>query len=147
MARITSGASAVSSAACLRIWAASGVAQRASMRTLRPMVQPNCPSSCRNAPNPGLKFRIIRGCVQEYADLPHTSRLLRMRRERPRHRRAAEKRNELAASDHSITSSASASSLSGTVRPSIRAVEALMTNSNFEDCTTGRSAGFAPLRM
>jgi hypothetical protein len=48
---------------------------------------------------------------------------------------------------HSITSSASASSLSGTVRPSILAVWALMTNSNLIDCTTGNSAGLAPLRM
>src|SRR6476660_8246221 len=45
---------------------------------------------------------------------------------------------------HSITSSAAASSLSGTVRPSILAVWALMTNSNFDACTTGKSAGFAP---
>ena len=48
---------------------------------------------------------------------------------------------------YSITSSAAASSLSGTVRPSILAVEALMTSSNLLDCTTGKSAGFAPLRM
>jgi hypothetical protein len=33
------------------------------------------------------------------------------------------------------------------VRPSILAVWALMTNSNLVDCTTGKSAGFAPLRM
>jgi len=48
---------------------------------------------------------------------------------------------------YSITSSAATSSLSGTVMPSILAVEALMTNSNLLDCTTGKSAGFAPLRM
>src|SRR6516164_7988556 len=59
-------------------------------------------------------------------------RLLRPRRERPRYRRAAEQRDELAPF-HSITSSAMASSVGGTVRPSIRAVRALMTNSNFED--------------
>src|SRR5436190_15997221 len=47
---------------------------------------------------------------------------------------------------HSITPSAATSSVCGTVRPSIRAVERLMTSSNFDDCTTGRSAGFAPLR-
>jgi hypothetical protein len=35
--------------------------------------------------------------------------------------------------------------LSGTVRPSILAVSALMTSSNLLACTTGRSAGFAPL--
>src|SRR5262249_46245699 len=48
---------------------------------------------------------------------------------------------------YSITSSAATSSLSGTVRPSILAVSALMTSSNFVDCITGRSAGFTPLRM
>jgi hypothetical protein len=47
---------------------------------------------------------------------------------------------------HSITSSAMLSSLSGTVKPSILAVEELMTNSNLLDCTTGRSAGLAALR-
>src|SRR5262245_12632254 len=46
---------------------------------------------------------------------------------------------------HSITSSAATSSLSGTVRPSILAVWALMTSSNLVDRTTGKSAGFAPL--
>src|SRR5262245_34189372 len=48
---------------------------------------------------------------------------------------------------HSITSSAAASNLSGTVRPSILAVEALMTSSNLLDCSTRNSVGFAPLRM
>ena len=48
---------------------------------------------------------------------------------------------------YSITSSAATSSLSGTVRPSILAVPALMTNSNLLDCTTGKSAGLTPLRM
>src|SRR5262249_53225665 len=74
-------------------------------------------------------------------------RLLRARRERPRHRCAAEQRDEGAPPDHSITSSAATSSLSGTVRPSILAVWALMTSSNLVDCTTGRSAGLVPLRM
>src|SRR5262249_59764160 len=72
-------------------------------------------------------------------------RLLRMRRERPRNR-AAEQRDELAAR-HSITSSARASSVGGTLRPSVRAVSALITSSNLLDCTTGRSAAFAPLRI
>ena len=52
----------------------------------------------------------------EHADAP-----LRARRERPRRRRAAEQRDEIAAL-HSITSSAVAMSVGGTVRPSIRAV-------------------------
>jgi hypothetical protein len=48
---------------------------------------------------------------------------------------------------HSITSSARASSVGGTSRPSALAVCRLMTNSNFVDWITGRSAGLAPLRI
>ena len=40
-----------------------------------------------------------------------------------------------------------ASSVGGISRPSARAVARLMTNSNLLDCTTGRSAGLAPLRI
>jgi hypothetical protein len=49
-ARMTSGVSATNSAACLRMAAALVVAQRVSIRTLRPMLQPKLCSSCRNAP-------------------------------------------------------------------------------------------------
>src|SRR5262249_42556172 len=52
--------------------------------------------------------------------------LLRARRERPRRGRAAEKRDERAAAPHSITSSARASSVGGTARPSILAASALI---------------------
>jgi hypothetical protein len=56
-------------------------------------------------------------------------RLLRARRERPRCRHAAKKGDELAPSKrravHSITSSAVASRVGGTARPSILAVSAL----------------------
>src|SRR5882672_2634519 len=48
---------------------------------------------------------------------------------------------------HSITSSARPSSESGTVRPSALAVLRFMSSSTFVDCTTGRSAGFMPLRI
>jgi hypothetical protein len=48
---------------------------------------------------------------------------------------------------YSITSSARASSDGGTSRPSNLAVCRLMANSNLVDCKTGRSAGFAPLRI
>ena len=48
---------------------------------------------------------------------------------------------------HSITSSAVVSSDGGMVRPSVFAVLRLTTNSNFAGCTTGRSAGFSPLRI
>src|SRR5262249_2529355 len=72
--------------------------------------------------------------------------LLRARRERPRNCRASKQGDELA-SLHSITSSASASSPGGTVRPSAFAVLRLITSSNFVGRCTGRSAGLAPLRM
>jgi len=48
---------------------------------------------------------------------------------------------------HSITSSARASSVGGTLRPSALAVFRLITSSNFVGPWTGRSAGFSPLRM
>ena len=48
---------------------------------------------------------------------------------------------------YSITSSAMESTLAGMVRPSALAVVRLMTNSNLVVCSTGRSAGLAPLRM
>src|SRR5262249_49420799 len=48
-AMTTSGASATSSTACLRIRSASPAPQRMSTRMLRPSDQPNCCSSCRNA--------------------------------------------------------------------------------------------------
>src|SRR5262249_2740440 len=93
----------------------------------------------------GLRLCIVRCQVGDQADAPHPLALLRARGERPR-RRAAEQRDELATGAHSTTSSAATSSLSGTVRPSIRAVSALITSSNLVARTTGRSAGFPPLR-
>jgi hypothetical protein len=48
---------------------------------------------------------------------------------------------------YAMTSSAVASSLSGTLSPSALAVLRLMTRSYFVDCVTGRSDGFAPLRI
>jgi len=49
--------------------------------------------------------------------------------------------------NHSITSSARASSDGGTVRPSALAVMRLITSSNLVGCSTGRSEGLAPLRI
>src|SRR5262249_33564457 len=95
----------------------------------------------------GRDRRVVAGAIGLYQRCtPHTLALLRPRRERPRRGRAAEQRDELAAL-HSITSSARASRFGGTSMPSARAVDRLMTSSNLVDCTTGRSAGFAPLRM
>jgi hypothetical protein len=54
---------------------------------------------------------------------PCVTHLLRPRRERPRDRRAAEQRDELAPHHHSITSSAWASSVGGKSRPSTRDAE------------------------
>src|SRR5262245_56426596 len=68
-------------------------------------------------------------------------RLLRTRRDRPSRRRAAEQRDELAAPDHSITSSARASSVGGISRPSALAVFMLITSSYLVGACTGRSAG------
>src|SRR5215468_11518196 len=73
-------------------------------------------------------------------------RLLRVRGQRPRRRRAAEQRNELA-TFHSITSSARAISVGGTSRPSAFAVLRLITSSYLVGACTGRAAGFSPLRM
>jgi hypothetical protein len=49
-ATMTSGASEASSAAYLRMSSALVVAQRVSIRALRPSVQPNSASACWNAP-------------------------------------------------------------------------------------------------
>ena len=63
VARMTSGASATNSAACLRsARRRPAVAQRVSIRTLRPMVQPNCCRLLQERRDAGLQFRIVRGC-------------------------------------------------------------------------------------
>src|SRR5258705_3046276 len=49
--------------------------------------------------------------------------------------------------NYSITSSAISNTRSGMVRPSALAVRRLIMNSNVVGCSTGRSAGFAPLKM
>src|SRR5262249_33090423 len=51
------------------------------------------------------------------------------------------------ASHHSITSSASASKVGGTSRPSALAVLALMTSSKRVGCSIGKSDGRDPLRI
>src|SRR5262249_7622402 len=72
--------------------------------------------------------------------------LLRARRERPCRSRA-EQGDELAPPDHSITSSARASSDGETSRPSAFAVLRLIASSNLVGVCTGRSPGLAPRRM
>src|SRR5262245_48542898 len=116
----------------------------AQVVALRP---PQLPQRLQERPDAGLKFRIVRGYGQEHPDAPHRVLLLRPCRERPCRRRSAEQRDELAATDHSITSSARASNVGGTVMPSALAVVRLMTRSNLVGCSTGISAGFAPRRI
>ena len=145
-ARMTSGASAANSAACLRMSAALAAAQRVSIRTLRPIGPAQLLPAPAGTPRRGPEIRIVRGCGQEHADAPHALALLRARGERPRSRRAAEQRDEFAPL-HSITSSARASSVGGTSRPSALAVLRLITSSYLVGACTGRSAGFSPLRM
>jgi hypothetical protein len=73
--------------------------------------------------------------------------LLRARPERPGGSRAAEQRDELAPPHHSITSSASCCSCTGTSRPRDLAVFRLITSSNLVGACTGSSPGFSPLRI
>jgi hypothetical protein len=70
----------------------------------------------------GLCFRVALGMAHQHTDPPHPLRLLRARRKRPRRRRAAKELDELAPPDHSITSSARASSVGGISIPSALAV-------------------------
>src|SRR5262245_42756734 len=95
----------------------------------------------------GVPFWIGLGMRHQHTDARHTFALLRARCDRQRHRRTTEQRDELAPSDHSITSSARANSVAGTSSPSAFAVLRLTISSIFVDCWTGRSDGFSPLRM
>src|SRR5215475_9990258 len=95
-----------------------------------------------------VRVRVRRCGVEEPNHRHH--RLLRARRDRPTGRRTAEQRNEVATLHvcaHSITSSASESKLSEIVTLSSLAVFMLITSSNLTTCCTGKSAGFAPLRI
>src|SRR5262245_36554975 len=84
---------------------------------------------------PLLQFRIALREGYHHANPPPLVGLLRARRERPRGCRATEQRDEVAAL-HSITSSASASSLSGIWRPSALAVLRLRIVSYFVGACT-----------
>src|SRR5262249_30692537 len=87
------------------------------------------PQSLQKRRNASLAYRMVFGERHKHADASDLCWLLRARRERPGGR-AAEQRDELAAF-HSITSSARASSVGGTVRPSALAVLRLITSSYF----------------
>src|SRR5262245_41704661 len=72
---------------------------------------------------------------------------LSARREGPYGCRPAEQRDELAAADHSITSSARNRRAVGSSMPIVLAVFRFMANSYFVGCSIGRSAGFAPFNI
>jgi hypothetical protein len=144
-ATTTSGGSAVNSAACLRISSVLPPAQRTSIRILRRWPSPVA-AALVAMPQRGLRFRIVRGESHEHADAPHPLRPLRARGKRPCGRRAAEQGDERAP-PHSITSSARARRVAGKSRPIAFAALRLMTSSNFVGCSTGKSAGFDPLRI
>src|SRR5262245_29114671 len=110
---------------------------------LHPCELPKPLPECRDE---GLSFRVALGICHQHADPAHCTGLLHPCRQRPR-RRAAEQRDELAAPDHSMTSSARANSFVGTSRPSVLAVLRLITSSSLTDCWTGRSAGFSPFKI
>jgi hypothetical protein len=81
------------------------------------------------------------------SDLKTCNERLRARGgKRPHRHRAAKKRDKLTPF-HSIISSARTMMDGGIVRPSALAVFRLMTSSNLVGCWTGKSAGFAPLRI
>src|SRR5262249_9417945 len=94
---------------------------------------------------PHLHVWIILSVSHQHADAPHALPL-RPRRKRP-YRRIPKSRDEFPPFDHWITSSAVANRVSGMVRRSCLAVLRLMPNSNLVGCSTGRSAGLAPLRI
>ena len=93
---MTSGASATSSAAYLRVSSTSPPLQRVSIRMLRPSVQPNCCSTCTNAAMRAFPVRIVRGRSGRDAYAAQPFGLLRSRGERPSCRPPAEQRDELA---------------------------------------------------
>jgi hypothetical protein len=86
------------------------------------------------------------GCCMHYCGAPDAggSRLHTLVRPSPRVMGACSRRAPHA---YWITSSASSSSDGGIVIPSALAVLRLITNSNLVTCSTGRSAGLAPLRI
>src|SRR4029077_12012237 len=72
--------------------------------------------------NESLPFTVVLAMRHQHTDPPHSVRLLRARRDRPRNRRCTEQSKELATLHYSITSSARASNVSGTSMPSAFAV-------------------------
>ena len=147
MAKMASGWRATSSAAYRRALLRSPAAHRGSILIFRPSVQPSSASPCRKADKRAWPSASSGGEIHKGADEAHRLGRLSTRSKRPPHRRAAEHGYELATSFHSITSSASESSIGGTSRPRVLAVLRLIARSYLVGAWTGRSAGFSPLRI
>ena len=91
---------------------------------------------------------LLKHYVYGYLNRVQSSR--RLEREALRkggHRGSCQNALQQTTDDYSIISSAVICIINGTVRPSTLAVLRLITNSNLEDCITGKSAGFSPLRI
>ena len=144
-ARMTSGASATNSAACLRMSCGIAVAQRVSIRTLRPIVQPSSLQPLQERRDTGLNSASS-AAAGISTPMRRIARLLRARTPAASAAAPPSSRDEFAPL-HSITSSAAACSGSGTVMPSSLAVFRLMASSNCIACCTGNSEGVSPLRM
>src|SRR5262249_29610875 len=86
------------------------------------------------------RVRMVLGGSHQHADPPYSIGLLRACRQRPS-RRAAEERDELAPSRHSITLSARVKNSGGTTSPIDSAAFMLTTRSSCVGCSTGKSAG------
>src|SRR5262245_5525011 len=134
--RMTSTLSRMNSTAISENRSLRPSAQRYSIATVRPSVQPSSPSLRTKAADQRFQAEGVR-CTQK-PDGGQLARLLRARRERPR-RRATEQRHELATFDrwnHSITSSARNTSEGGTSKPIAFAACRLIVNSNLVGCST-----------
>src|SRR5262249_5735767 len=94
----------------------------------------------------GLCYRMILAEWHEHANSSHAIGPLCPRRNRPRCH-AAEQSDEIAATDHSMTSSASASNFAGNSTPIALAALRLTTSRNLVGRCTGRSLGFAPFKI
>src|SRR2546428_1821236 len=86
-------------------------------------------------------------CDQEYPDARYLPRLLRLGGERCEQRPKSWPAEERSPFHHSISWSARNSKDCGIMSPSDFTVLRLITNSNLVGCSTGRSAGCAPLRI
>ena len=93
-----------------------------------------------------IRFALL-GCTRNHsADSPDLAGLLSSGMARQRQSNTAHCANNIA-TPHSMTSSARPSTVGGIVRPSALAVLRLISSSNFVGCSTGRSPGWAPLRI